>query len=180
MSKYETVTIPGAFYDMMFERGFGVPMEEEIRRIGKGKQYEVRKDELFDNLVAEADKFLAEEHHGSKVHYAAVAFIRSLRKSGVKVSLTNELPAQNRRRITWVKTGAVLGHGFGKYSGRQIVGGIDESNGNVIMRIHGTQQVQVFNLANAFAQQIHIQARRVAAEKKAAKKAARTARRSLR
>ncbi len=176
MSSYETVTIPGAFYDLAFERGFEVPLDEEFRRVGKGKQYIVRKDELFDNLVSEADKFLTEEHHGTKIHYAAVAFLRSLRKSGVKINLRNELPAQNRRRITWVKTGAVLGRGFGKYSGRQLVGGIDESNGNVIIRVHGTQQVQVFNIADAYAQQLHAEARRKANEKRAAKKAAKKAR----
>lgn len=178
MSTYETVTIPGAFYDLAFERGLEVPLDEEFRRVGKGKQYTVRKDELFDNLVAEADKFLTEEHHGTKLHYAAVAFLRSLRKSGVKFNITNELPAQSRRRITWVKTGAVLGPGFGKYSGRNLVGGIDESNGNVIIRVHGTQQTQVFNIASAFAQQTQAQARRIADQKKAAKRAAKAARRS--
>lgn len=174
----QTVTIPGAFYDMMFERGVEVPLEEEIRRIGKGKQYEVRRDALFDGLVREADKYLSEDHHGTKVQAAAVSFLRSIRKQGVLFSLTHELPAQNTRRIIWIKTDAVAPMSCGKHAGRRIVLGIDRYNGNLIMRLHGTRQQQVACVATTYAERCRAEANRIIREKKAAQKAARLSRKA--
>lgn len=172
----QTVTIPGAFYDMMFERGVELPLEEEIRRVGKGKQYEVRRDALFDGLVREADKYLSEDHHGTKVQAAAVSFLRSIRKQGVLFSISHELPTQNTRRIIWIKTEAVAPMSCGKHAGRRIMLGVDRCNGNLIMRLHGTRQQQVACVATTYAERCRAEANRIIREKKAAKKAARLAR----
>jgi len=175
-----TATIPGAFYDLMFERGLELPLEEEIRRVGKGKQYEVHRDTLFDGLVAEADKYLSAEHHGTKVQTAAIAMLRSLRTQGIPLKLTNSIPAQTTRRIVWIKTECVLPHSFGKYAGRRLILGIDKVNGNIIHRVHGTRQSEVINAADSYRLGINGRALRARLEKARAKKAAKAERRKLR
>ena len=167
---HPTVNIPGAFIEMMFAEGHTVPTEEEIRRVGKGKQYEVRIDADFANLVRLADQHLAEEHHGTKPHYAAVSMLRAIKAQGHKVTLTNELPAQNTRRWVWIKTEAVVPPSVPKYAGRKLLAGIERSTGTLAIRIAGTRQVQHTALGGIFAQCVHAEAWRIIRERKAAKK----------
>lgn len=175
-----TVNIPGAFIEMMSAEGHNVPTEEEIRRVGKGKQYEVRMDADFTNLVRLADSYLAEEHHGTKPHYAAVAMLRAIKAQGVKVELTNELPAANTRRWVWVKTEAVVPHSVPKYAGRKLLAGIDRGTGTLAIRIAGTRQIQHAGLGALFGQCVHTEAWRKMREKKAARKAKVAERRAMR
>jgi len=173
-----TINIPGAFIEMMSAQGHTVPTEEEIRRVGKGKQYEVRLDADFANFVRLADSYLAEEHHGTKPHYAAVALLRAVKAQGVKVDLTNELPAQNARRWIWVKTEAEVPHSVPKYAGRKLLAGIERSTGTLAIRIAGTRQIQHADLGSIFGQCVRAEAWRAIREKKAAQKAKSAARRA--
>lgn len=175
-----TISIPGAFIEMMSAEGHTVPTEEEIRRVGKGKQYEVRIDADFDNLVRLADGYLAEEHHGTKPHYAAVAMLRAIKAQGRKVELTNELPAQTTRRWVWVKTDAVVPSHCGKYRGRKLLHGIDRVTGTIAIRIAGTQRIYHSDLSDIFSGCVDREARRARLEKKAARKARLAQRRELR
>lgn len=168
---HTTISIPGAFIEMMSADGHTVPTEEEIRRVGKGKQYEVRIDADFANLVRLADEYLAEKHHGTKAHYAAVAMLRAIKAQGHKVELTNDLPAQTTRRWVWIKTEAVVPHSVPKYAGRKLLAGIERSTGTLAIRIAGTRQIQHTGLGGIFAQCVHAEAWRIIREKKAAKKA---------
>ena len=167
---HTTVNIPGAFIEMMSAEGQMVPTEEEIRRVGKGRQYEVRIDAGFANLVRLADEHLAKKHHGTKAHYAAVSMIRAIRAQGHPVALTNDLPVQNARRWIWIKTEATVPHSVPKYAGRKLLAGIERSTGTLAIRIAGTRQIQHAALGAIFAQCVHAEAWRIIRERKAAKK----------
>ena len=170
-------TIPSAFYEVLFERGIEVPQVEEIRRVGKGRQYDVlSNDPAFATLVCEADKYLSEEHAGTREQHAAVNTLRALRRQGVSVNITRDLPAPKTRRIVWVKTEAVLGPQFGKYAGRRVVVGIDRGNGNILLKAAGTRQQEVAAAPDVYGYCVRGRANRAALEKARAKKAAKAAR----
>lgn len=175
------ITIPSAFYEVLFERGIEVPQVEEIRRVGKGRQYDIDADDAaFNTLVSEADKVLKADQPSSRDHQAAVNMLRSLRRQGIKVNITAEIPATRTRRIVWVKTEATLPARFGKYAHRAIWVGTDRGNGNIMLRIAGTRQQEVAEAASIFGMCVRSRALREGAEKARAKKAARAARKAER
>jgi hypothetical protein len=174
VAAHNTANIPGAFYEMMYEMGVEVPTEEEIRRIGKGKQYEVRRDASFDALVAQADNYLAPQHAGTKLQAAAIAMLRSLRNQGIKLTLQHDLPAPRTRRMVWIKTDAVVSSG--KYRGRKLIAGIDCATGTLAVRIAGTRQITRDTLPAINTRCTKWDAERKIREAKAARKAARLAR----
>jgi len=177
----DIITIPSAFYEILFERGIEVPQVEEIRRVGKGRQYDIlANDPAFNVLVSEADKVLAASNPEPREHQAAINTLRALRRQGVNIDIASEIPAPRTRRVVWVKTEATLPARFGKYAHRAIWVGTDRGTGTILLKIAGTRQQEVAQAPDIFGWCVRSRALREGAEKARAKKAARLARKAER
>lgn len=173
----EIVTIPSAFYEMLFNDNIEVPQVEEIRRVGKGRQYDLDlNDPLLKNLIVAADVALGCNEPARK--NAAVNTLRALRRQGVKMELTNTMPSQNARRWVWTKTDAVAGNECGKHRGKKLLHGIDRATGTLAIRIAGTRKVYHSDLSGLLVRCVKIDANRIIKEKKAAKAARKAGRAS--
>lgn len=172
----DIVTIPSAFYEMLFNDNIEVPQVEEIRRVGKGRQYDLdQNDPHFKNLIVAADVALGSVDAARK--NAAINTLRALRRQGVKMELSNTMPNQNARRWVWVKTDAVAGNECGKYRGRKLLHGIDRATGTLAIRIAGTRKVYHSDLSGLLVRCVKIEANRIIKEKQAARLARRKQRR---
>ena len=166
----EIVTIPSAFYEMLFNDNIEVPQVEEIRRVGKGRQYDLdQNDQHFKNLIVAADVAMGCNEPARK--NAAINTLRALRRQGVKMELTNTMPSQNTRRWVWTKTDAVAGNECGKHRGRKLLHGIDRATGTLAIRIAGTRKVYHSDLSGLLVRCVKLEANRIIKEKQAAKAA---------
>lgn len=174
------ITIPSSYYEILFEKNFDLPQVEEIRRVGKGRQYDLDQDDSkFPVLLQQADLSLAPSNVGTKEYWAAVAMVRALRRQGIEVPLTNEMPQQETSRTVRIKTRCTLNGSFGKYSRRDLVVEVDH-NGTISIRPHGTRQVELIAADAVYAMAVRGRAQRASLEKARAKKAARAAKKAER
>jgi hypothetical protein len=172
----DIITIPSAFYEMLFNDNIEVPQVEEIRRVGKGRQYDLdQNDPHLKTLIVAADVALASDDAVRK--NAAINTLRALRRQGVKMELSNTMPNQNARRWVWTKTDAVAGNECGKYRGRKLLHGIDRATGTLAIRIAGTRKVYHSDLSGLLVRCVKIEANRIIKEKQAARLARRKERR---
>ena len=166
----DIVTIPSSFYEMLFNDNIEVPQVEEIRRVGKGRQYDLDlNDPLLKSLIVAADVALGCNEPARK--NAAINTLRALRRQGVKMELSNIMPTQNARRWVWTKTDAVAGNECGKHRGRKLLHGIDRATGTLAIRIAGTRKVYHSDLSGLLVRCVKLEANRIIKEKQAAKAA---------
>ena len=175
MIAMKTITIPSAYYEILFEKNFDLPQVEEIRRVGKGRQYDLgENDPKFPVLIQQADISLAPANAGTKEYWAAVGMLRALRRQAVSFTLTNEMPQQETTRTVRIKTRCTLSGAFGKYARRDLIVEVDH-NGTISIRPHGTRQVELISADAVYAMAVRGRATRAKLEKARAKKAARAA-----
>lgn len=171
----KTITIPSSYYEILFEKNFDLPQVEEIRRVGKGRQYDLDQDDSkFSVLVEQADLSLAPANAGTKEYWAAVGMLRAMRRQGMSFTLANEMPQQQTDRSVRIKTRCTLGGNFGKYARRPLIVDVDH-NGTISIRPHGTRQVEVISADIAYGLIMRGRSQREKLEKARAKKAARAA-----
>lgn len=176
----KTITIPSSYYEILFEKNVDLPQVEEIRRVGKGRQYDLDQDDpKFPVLIEQANLSLAPSNAGTKEYWAAVGMLRALRRQGVAFALTNEMPQQESSRTVKIKTRCTLGSHFGKYSRRDLVVEVDH-NGTISIRPHGTRQVELISADAVYAMAVRSRSQRAKLEKARAKKAAKAAKKAER
>lgn len=176
----KTITIPSSYYEILFEKNFDLPQVEEIRRVGKGRQYDLdQEDPKFPILIKQANLSLSPDNTGTKDYWAAVSMIRAMRRQGVEVELTNPMPQQETSRTVRIKTRCTLGSHFGKYSRRDLIVEVDH-NGTISIRPAGTRQVELIAADAVYAMAVRSRAQRAKLEKARTKKAARAAKKAER
>jgi hypothetical protein len=180
MSAMNIITIPSSYYEILFEKNFDLPQVEEIRKVGKGRQYDLDQDDPnFQILIQQANISLAPDNAGTKDYWAAVAMIRAMRRQGITIELAHPLPQQESSRSVKIKTRCTLGGHFGKYSRRDLIVEVDH-NGTISIRPHGTRQVELISADAVYAMAVRSKSQRAALEKARAKKAARAAKKAER
>lgn len=176
----KTITIPSSYYEILFEKNVELPQVEEIRRVGKGRQYDLdQNDPKFPVLIEQADLSLSPSNTGTKEYWAAVGMLRAMRRQGVSFTLSNEMPQQQTDRSVRIKTRCTLGGSFGKYSRRDLIVEVDH-NGTISIRPHGTRQVELISADVVYAMAVRGRSQRASLEKARAKKAARAAKKAER
>lgn len=180
MTAMKTITIPSSYYEILFEKNFDLPQVEEIRRVGKGRQYDLDQDDSkFPVLLQQADLSLAPSNAGTKEYWAAVGMLRALRRQGVPMTLTNEMPQQDTNRTVRIKTRCTLSGAFGKYARRDLIVEVDH-NGTISIRPQGTRQVEMIAADVVYGMAVRGRASRVKLEKARAKKASKAAKKAER
>lgn len=178
MTAMKTITIPSSYYEILFEKNIELPQVEEIRRVGKGRQYDLDQNDCnFATLIQQADLSLV--NVGTKEYWAAVGMLRAMRRQGVTFTLTNEMPQQQTDRSVRIKTRCTLGGQFGKYSKRNLIVDVDH-NGTISIRPHGTRQVELISADIVYGMAVRGRTQRASLEKARAKKAAKAAKKAER
>lgn len=158
------ITIPAAYYDSLVDRDLRVPQEQEIRFIGKGKQYVIdRNDPLLPHFVVVATEDL------ELGDLAAKAALVSLKKQGYPVNV--DLPVTEAKPVTR-KTNAIGDR-------RNLIVTITPE-GDLILRPAGRRRRVKISLSTVYTLAVNAEAReaiRVAKAKRKERKAQRRAER---
>ena len=164
------ITIPAAFYDYCVKNQYTVPIEQEIRSVGKGRQYVITRDDQYLPIFITTATHHAVENKNS----AAKSVLIALKKQGVKVDINVAPPsAKPVTRRTAAKA-------TGRDYNRELIVTVTP-RGDLILRPVGRRQAEQVALSDVYAwvqrnRCLKI-ARDKAADRAAAKKAKRAARR---
>jgi hypothetical protein len=172
MSNNTEITIPASLYDRALDHNVPVPVEQEIRSKGKGRQYVLdRNDKNLVNLIRYADTCLVCD---PKIAAAARNFLLSLRKQGVTLELQHA--ADLKVGAAKPVTRKVAAHATGRDYNRELVVTITP-RGDLILRPAGRRQSETVALSDVYAWAQRNRCLRIAREKTAIKAAKRKARR---
>jgi hypothetical protein len=168
------ITIPAAFYEIAVSLNHVVPVEQEIRSIGKGRQYVIdRNDAKLASFVRFADICLTESD--SKIAAAARSTLLALRKQGIRFELRNELKVGAAKPVTR----KVAAHATGRDYNRELIVTITP-RGDLILRPSGRRQAELVALSDVYAWAQRNRCLKIARDKAADRAAKRKAKRSSR
>jgi hypothetical protein len=166
------IVIPAALYDQALARNVVVPLDQEIRHKGKGRQYVInRNDTAMPYLISYADTCLVSD---PKSAAAARNLLLSLRKQGVKFELQHA--ADFKVGGSKPVTRKVAAHATGRDYNRELVVTITP-RGDLILRPSGRRQCETVALSDVYAWAQRNRCLRIAREKAATKASKRKARR---
>ncbi len=160
------ITIPAAFYEVCLDQEVQVPIDQEIRHKGKGKQYVInRLDPNLTNLINRADFVMS-----AKAPHAAAArqLLLALRKQGVQMNLRSEVSERTLKPVTRKVAAKATGRDYN----RDLVVTITP-RGDLILRPAGRRQAEQVALSDVYAWAQRNRCLRIAREKAAERKAKR-------
>jgi hypothetical protein len=164
------IIIPAAFYDRALERNVPVPVEQEIRSKGRGKQYVIDKDDAsLASLIEYADTCLISD---PKTAAAANSTLLSLRKQGIKLNLNNTLRISSAKPVTRRTAAKATGRDYN----RELIVTITP-RGDLILRPVGRRQAEQVALSDVYAWVQRNRCLRIARDKAALKASKRKSRR---
>lgn len=166
------IIIPAAFYDLALESNVAVPVEQEIRSKGKGRQYVIdRNDSCLPYLIQHADTCLVSD---PKTAAAARNLLLSLRKQGVKFELQHaaDFKISAAKPVTRRTAAKATGRDFN----RELIVTITP-RGNLILRPVGRRQAEEVALSDVYAWVQRNRCLKIARDKAALKASKRKSRR---
>jgi hypothetical protein len=165
------IAIPAALYDRAIDHNVPVPIDQEIRRKGKGKQYVInRNDNALQSLIKYADTCLVSDPATAA---AARNLLLSLRKQGVTFGLQHaaDLKVSTAKPVTRRTAAKATGRDYN----RELIVTITP-RGQLILRPQGRRQAEQVNLSDVYAWAQRNRCLEIARTKAAAKQAKRKAR----
>lgn len=167
------ISIPAALYDQALDRNVPVPIEQEIRKQGKGRQYVLdRNDANLVNLIRYADTCLVSD---PKTAAAARSLLLALRKQGVKLDLQNALNVGEAKPVTRRTAAKATGRDYN----RELIVTVTP-RGDLILRPVGRRQAEQVALSDVYAWVQRNRCLKIARDKTADRLAKRKAKRAAR
>ena len=161
------VAIPAAFYEYLLELELSVPVDQEIRKKGKGKQYVIMKDDPnMGVMIKLADN---EIQSAAKKSSAAKNLLLALRQQGVPLNIKSDISVSPAKAVTR-KTAAIGDR-------RNLIVTITP-DGELILRPAGRRKSVSISLSAVYSIVVNAEARKAISDAKKARKEKRMARRA--